>query len=60
METITFTVTAILLYFLADLIVDRIERSAGRRLEHRSLLFFGILLVLAVASFAMIRRLAGQ
>jgi predicted PurR-regulated permease PerM len=60
MEAVYFALTAIVLYFVSDWVLDRIERAYGRRFEHRTLIFFAILLVLALASFAFIRRLAEQ
>ncbi|RMD70985.1 MAG: hypothetical protein D6819_02880 [Gammaproteobacteria bacterium] len=57
MEAIAFTLVAILLYLASDWLLNRIELSFGRRLEHRTLVFFAILLTLALASFALIRRL---
>lgn len=60
METIYFTLVAIVLYFAANWILERIETARGRRLEHRTLVFFAILLVLAVTSFALIRRYTGN
>ena len=59
MEMLYYTVTAILLYLAADWILDRIETAAGRRFEYRSLIFFAILFGMALASFALIRHLAG-
>ena len=59
MEAIYFTVAAICLYVAADWIVQRIEMAAGRRLEYRSIIFFAILLVMALSSFALIRHFAG-
>lgn len=59
MEAVYFTLVAILLYFVADFILDRAERIAGRRFDNRSLIFFGILLVLAVGSFSAIRIYTG-
>ena len=56
MEIVYFTVVAIALYFIADWLVDRVEHFLGRRLEQRSLLFFVLLLALALASFAAIRH----
>ncbi len=55
MESLIFIVVAVALYIAADRLVERIERRAGRRLEHRTLLFFAILLVLALTSFYLIR-----
>jgi len=59
MEIILFTVVAIVLYLVSDWIVQRIEVAAGRRLEHRTLLFFALIAVLAVASFSLIRAYLG-
>ena len=59
MEFLYFILVAVVLYFLSDRLLDGIERALGRRLENRSLVFFAILLVLALVAFAAIRRLAG-
>lgn len=58
MEAVYFTIVAVVLYFVSDWLLDRIERKAGRRFEHRTLYFFAILVTLAVLSFAGIRQLA--
>lgn len=55
MEVVLFTVVAIVLYLVSDWIVQRIETAAGQRLEHRTLLFFALITVLALASFSLIR-----
>lgn len=55
MEIILFTIVAVVLYFLSDWIVQRVEFAAGRRLEHRTLLFFILITVLAVATFSLIQ-----
>jgi len=57
LEAVYLTVTGILLYLLADRLVVLIERRAGRVLEHRTLLFFVLLLSLALVTFALIRQL---
>ena len=57
MEMVYFTLVAIALYVISDWIVDMIERRRGERLENRSLVFFVIILVLAVASFSAIEYL---
>lgn len=56
MQAVYFTVTGILLYLLADRLLVLIERRAGRVFEHRTLLFFVLLLSLALVTFAAIRR----
>jgi hypothetical protein len=60
MEMLYYTLVALVLYVGADWILNRIEIAAGRRLEYRSLVFFVILLVMAMTSFALIRHLGGQ
>jgi hypothetical protein len=58
MEVFYFTVTAILCYVVADWVLKRAEAVAGRRFENRSIIFFAILLGLALASFSLVRNLA--
>jgi len=48
MEIVYYTLTAVALYFVADWLLDRLEKTLGRRLEYRSLVFFGIILALAL------------
>ncbi len=59
MELLYFTVAAIALYFVSDWIVDRLEQAAGRRFEHRTLLFFAIIFALGMVFFWLIRTLTG-
>ena len=59
MEIIYFTIAAIVLYVVSDWALGRMEAYAGRRFEHRTLIFFGIILVLALISFSLIRTLTG-
>ncbi|MCP4010725.1 MAG: hypothetical protein GY726_14590 [Proteobacteria bacterium] len=56
--TILYTVAAIALYLLSDWILNQIEIKRGKRLEHRSLIFFAIILVLALSSFSLIERMS--
>ena len=60
MEMIYYTLVALVLYVGADWILNRIEIAAGRRLEYRSLVFFVILLAMAMTSFALIRHYGGE
>lgn len=55
MEIILFTVVAIVLYLVSDWLVQRIEIAAGRRLEHRTLLFFALIAVFAITTFTLLR-----
>jgi NADH:ubiquinone oxidoreductase subunit 6 (subunit J) len=57
MEMIYYTVAAVLLYLVSDWILNRIEIRRGERLENRSLIFFAIILVLAVVFFNLIQQL---
>ncbi len=59
MEAVYFTLAAIVLYLVSDRILDRIEVARGARFEHRSLVFFGILLGFSLIGFAVIRQLSG-
>ena len=59
-QIVYFTLVAAILYLLANWIVERIEVAAGRRFEYRSLLFFAILLTLALVSFGLIRNYTGN
>jgi hypothetical protein len=58
MQAVLFTLVAIGLYFVADRLLQALEVRAGRRFEYRSLVFFGLLLALAVTTFALVRRFA--
>lgn len=60
MQIIYFTLVAALLYLASNWIVDRIEVAAGKRFKYRSLLFFGILLTLALLCFNLIRFYTGN
>ncbi len=54
-----FTATAIILYVVADWLLQFGERRLGRRLEQRSLVFFVLLLGLALPTFALLRNVLG-
>lgn len=60
MQFVYFTIVAAILYLFSDWAVNRIEIAAGRRFQYRSLLFFGILLTLALLSFGLIRWYTGN
>jgi predicted PurR-regulated permease PerM len=57
MEMLYYTIAAIFLYVVSDWILNRIERRRGERFENRSLVFFVIILVLAVILFNLIQQL---
>ncbi len=57
MEMIYFTLAGLGLYFLSDWILNQIETRRGERFEQRPLIFFGIILVLALITFRLINYL---
>ena len=59
MSAIYFTLAGIALYFVSDWLLQRVEVSVGRRFEHRSLIFFVILLSLALITFHLIQNIGG-
>jgi len=57
MEIILFTLNAIVIYFLADWIVRQIESRRGEALKQRQIVFFAVILVLALTSFQILQTL---
>ncbi|MEK6550504.1 MAG: hypothetical protein AAB329_05775 [Pseudomonadota bacterium] len=57
MEIVYFTAVGIGLYFISGWVLDRIERARGARFGNRSLIFFAIILVLALVSFQLMQWL---
>ena len=51
-----FTALAVVLYLVSDRALNVLEVRAGRRFEYRSLIFFAILLALALIAFSAVRR----
>jgi hypothetical protein len=60
MSILYFTLVAALLYLFSDWVLQRVEVAVGRRFEHRSLIFFAILLTLALTSFSLLGNLTGS
>ena len=59
MDLVYFTVVAIGVYFAADWLLDWLERRRGERFENRQVVFFAIMLPLALAAFWLMRGLSG-
>ncbi|OGT65319.1 MAG: hypothetical protein A3I13_03245 [Gammaproteobacteria bacterium RIFCSPLOWO2_02_FULL_47_50] len=55
LQTLSYTLTAIILYLISDWLLQRMEVAAGHRFQYRSLVFFCILAFLALLSFTAIR-----
>jgi hypothetical protein len=60
MSIVYFTLVAALLYLISDWVLQRAEVAVGRVFPYRSLLFFAILLTLAITSFTLINSLTGS
>ena len=58
MDLVWFTLVAVGLYFGADWLLDWIERRRGARFENRQVVFFAIILPLALAVFWLARLLS--
>ncbi len=56
MDIVWLSLVGIALYVLADRILNAMERRAGRRFEQRSIIFFGLILGMALVVFALIRN----
>ena len=59
MSIVYFTLVAAILYLFSDWVLQQAETVAGRRFEHRSIVFFCILLTLALTTFTLIGQLTG-
>lgn len=55
MEVVYFTLVAIGLYALADAALRWLERLRGARFENRQLVFFAIILPLALLTFLLLQ-----
>lgn len=51
MQFLLFILVSLVLYFVADRVLREIERRRGAPFDNRSLIFFAILLVLALLTF---------
>ena len=57
MEFVYYTIAGIALYLVSNWILNRIEISRGKRFEHRTGVFFVIIMVLALVTFRIIEHL---
>ena len=60
MQALYFILAAVILYFLSDRILERIEIARGRRFDERTIVFFMILLTLSLITFSAIGWLTGD
>lgn len=59
MEIVYYTIAGIVLYLVSDRILIAVERARGAAFEQRSLVFFVIILVLALTTFKAIEMWLG-
>jgi hypothetical protein len=59
MEAVWYTVFGVGLYLVANWGLNRVEVARGKRFEHRSVIFFGLLSGLAVSTFWLVRMALG-
>jgi phage shock protein PspC (stress-responsive transcriptional regulator) len=55
MQMLYYTLAGIVLYLISDWILNHIEIRRGARFENRTLIFFVLLLTLALVSFQLIQ-----
>lgn len=53
MEYLYYTIVGISLYFISDWLLDRLEEAYGGRFKYRSLVFFAIIMTLALITSQM-------
>lgn len=58
-ELFLFTLNAIVIYLVSDWLVRLIEKRRGQVLKQRQVVFFVIFLVLALASFQLLKTWLG-
>jgi len=56
LDLVAYTVAGLALYFVSDWILNQIEVRRGKRFENRSIVFFAIIMVLALTLFELINR----
>lgn len=59
MEVVLFTLVAIVIYFAADWILRTLEARRGAPFKNRSIVFFAIILPLALIVFSLMENLGG-
>lgn len=60
MEILLFTMVGVILYVTSDAIVKGIEKKRGELLANRSMIFFGIILVMSVITFNLLETYGPQ
>ena len=60
MEILLFTLVGVILYVASDAIVKAIEKKRGKLLPNRSIIFFGIITVMALVTFNLLENYGPQ
>lgn len=60
MDLVYFTVIAVGLYFMADALLEWIERKRGARFANRQIVFLAIIMPFALLTFWLVRVLSGD
>jgi NhaP-type Na+/H+ or K+/H+ antiporter len=60
MEILIFTMAGAFLYFFSDWLLRQIETYRGARFQNRSVIFFVIILVMALIVFNLMQGLGGR
>jgi hypothetical protein len=58
-EILIFTLNAIFIYLFSDWVIRKIEEKRGAVLKQRQAVFFVVFLILALASFQILRSVFG-
>jgi hypothetical protein len=59
-DLILFSLNAIVIYLVSDWLVRLIEKRRGTAMKQRQVVFFAIFLVLALASFRLLKIFLGS
>ncbi|MCB1750291.1 MAG: hypothetical protein KDI74_01120 [Gammaproteobacteria bacterium] len=57
LDIAAYIVVGLVLYFVSDWILNQIEIKRGERFQNRSLVFFAIIMLLALVLFELLKRL---
>ena len=60
MEFVYYTAAGLILYFLSDWLLRKVEQMRGAAFEQRTLIFFVIILVLALTTFKAIELITAS
>ena len=58
MQIVIYTLVGIALYFGADWVLNHFERVRGERFKHREIIYFAIILTLALVTFYLINHVS--